>query len=41
MTHPKQAKYQLLINKREGTALKSFGDSKVLLNTQIIWTIFI
>ena len=33
---PYEAKYQFLINNREGTGLKHFSDSKVLLNTQII-----
>ena len=33
---PYEAKYQFLINNREGTSLKHFSDSKVLLNTQII-----
>ena len=39
--HPQEAKYQLLINERESTVLNSFGDSKVLLNTEIIWTTLI
>ena len=37
---PYEAKYQLLINKRESTSLKYFNDSKFSLNTQMIWTIF-
>ena len=35
---PCEAKYQLLINKRKKYRLKVF---KLLLNTQIIWMIFI
>ena len=33
---PYETKYQFLIKNREGTGLKHFSDSKVLLNTQII-----
>ena len=36
-----EAKYQLLINKKESTGLKYLNDSKTLLNTQMIWMIFI
>ena len=35
-----KAKYQLLTNKRESTGLSNFNDSKLLLNTQMIWMIF-
>ena len=38
---PYEAKYKFLINKRESAGLKHFNDSKVLLNTQMIWMIFI
>ena len=31
----------MLINKRESAVLNPFGDSKVLLNTEIIWTTLI
>ena len=37
---PYEAKYQLLINKRESAELKYLNDSKILLNTQVIWMIF-
>ena len=33
-------KYQLLINKRERTALKYLNDSKAFLNTQMTWMIW-
>ena len=36
-----QAKYQLLVNKRESTGLMYLKIQNVLLNTQIIWMIFI
>ena len=36
-----ELKYQLLIYKRESTVIKHLNDSKALLNTQIIWMIFI
>ena len=36
-----QAKYQFLVNKRESTGLKHLNSSKFLLNSQIIWMIFI
>ena len=36
-----ELKYQLLINKRESTDLKYLNDSKLLLNTPMIWMIFI
>ena len=36
--YPHEAKYQFLINKREGTGLKHLND---LLNTQMKWMIFI
>ena len=36
-----EAKYQLLINKRESTGLKTLMIQKLLLNTQMIWMIFI
>ena len=36
-----ELKYQLLIYKRESTGIKHLNDSKALLNTQIIWMIFI
>ena len=35
---PSEAKYQFLTNKRESTSLKIL---KLLLNTRIIWTMFI
>ena len=35
--NPYEAKYQLLINKRECTALKLLMILKLLLNTQMIW----
>ena len=38
---PCEAKYQLLINKRESTGLNTLMIQKLLLNTQIIWMIFI
>ena len=38
---PYEAKYQLLIKKREITGLKYLNDSKALLNAQMIWMIFI
>ena len=38
---PCEAKYQLLINKRESTGLKTLMIQKLLLNTQMIWMIFI
>ena len=36
---PYEAKYQLLINKRENTVLKYYKDSKAFieLNTRMIW----
>ena len=37
---PYEAKYQLLINKRENTGLKHLNDSKAFLNTRMIWIIF-
>ena len=36
-----ELKYQLPIYKRESTGIKHLNDSKALLNTQIIWMIFI
>ena len=36
-----ESKYQLLINKIKSTELKHFNDSKALLNTQVIWMMFI
>ena len=36
-----EAKYQFLINKRENTGLKHFNNFRALLNTQMIWMIFI
>ena len=36
-----ELKYQLLIYKRESAVIKHLNDSKALLNTQIIWMIFI
>ena len=36
-----ESKYQLLINKRKSKELKHFNDSKTLLNTQVIWMMFI
>ena len=36
-----KAKYQLLINKRESKGLKYLMIQKLLLNTQMIWTIFV
>ena len=36
-----KAKYQLLIDKREGVGIQYFGDSEALLKTQMIWMIFI
>ena len=38
---PYKTKYQLLINIRESTGLQYLNDSKLLLNTQMIWMIFI
>ena len=38
---PYEALYQFLINKRESTFLKHFNDFELLLNTQMIWIIFI
>ena len=38
---PYEALYQFLINKRESTGLKHFNDFELLLNTQMIWIIFI
>ena len=35
------AKYKLLINKRESTGLKYLNDLKALLNTQLTWMVFI
>ena len=36
-----ESKYHLLINKIKSTELKHFNDSKALLNTQVIWMMFI
>ena len=36
-----KAKYQLLINKIESKGLKYLMIQKLLLNTQMIWTIFV
>ena len=36
-----KTKYQLLINKKDKADLKHINGSKALLNTRIIWTIFI
>ena len=39
---PCEAKYQLLINKRESTGSKHFNDSKAFIEySQMIWMIFI
>ena len=38
---PYEAKYQMFMKKRESTGLKYLNDSKILLNTQIIWMIYI
>ena len=39
---PYEAKYQLLVNRRESTILNYLNDSKAyLLNTQVIWMMFI
>ena len=35
-----EAKHKLLINKRKSIGLKYLDDSKVLLNTQMMWMIF-
>ena len=37
---PYEAKYQFLINKMEISALNHCSDPKALLNTQMIWIIF-
>ena len=37
---PYEAKYQLLINKRESTGLSTLMIQKLLWNTQIIWLMF-
>ena len=39
--HPCEAKYQLLINKRESSGLKYLNDSKAFLEYFMIWMIFI
>ena len=38
---PYEAKDQFLVNKRKSTGLKHLNDSKALLNTRMIWMIFI
>ena len=38
---PNEAKYHLLINKRESTGLKYFNDSKAFIKYSMIWKIFI
>ena len=38
---PYETKFQFPINKRESTGLKHLNDSKFLLNTRMIWMIFI
>ena len=38
---PYDAKYQLLINKREVAGIKHFNDSEAFINNQMIWIIFI
>ena len=38
---PHEAKYQLLINKRESTGLSYLMIQKLLLNTQMIWVLII
>ena len=37
---PYEAKYQLLINKRESTGLSILTIQKLLWNTQMIWLMF-
>ena len=38
---PYEAKYQLLIDKHESKGFRCCNDSKALLNTRMIWMIFI
>ena len=38
---PYEAKYQLLVKKKESTGLKYFNDSKSFMSTQMIWMVFI
>ena len=38
---PYEAKDQFLVNKRKRIGLKHLNDSKALLNTRMIWMIFI
>ena len=38
---PYEGNYQLLISERESTGLKHLNGFKLLLNTQMIWMIFI
>ena len=38
---PHEAKYQLLINKRESTGLSYLMIQKLLLDTQMIWVLII
>ena len=38
---PNEAKYQLLIKKRESTGLKYLNDSKTFIEYSMIWMIFI
>ena len=39
--NPYKAKYQLVIKKRNSAGLEEFNNSKPLLNTQMIWMIYI
>ena len=38
---PYEAKYQFLISKRTSSGLKHFNDLNLLLNTKMIWMVFI